>query len=106
MVDIRILHTKEEYDSFINQEKVVLKFSADWCSPCRVLGGIINKLDPEKLNGYKFGEVNVEDDFADDITRDLNIRNIPVCVYFNNGKEVKRTIGMLKAEDIYNNVIS
>lgn len=104
MVDIKILNTKEEYENFINEDKVIVKFSAEWCSPCKVLGNIINNLDPEQLNGYKFGEVNVDDDFADELTQSLNIRNIPVCVYFNNGKEVNRTIGIVKANDIYSNV--
>ncbi len=104
MVDIKILNTKEEYENFINEDKVIVKFSAEWCAPCKVLGNIINNLDTEQLNGYKFGEVNIDDDFADELTQSLNIRNIPVCVYFNNGKEVNRTIGVVKANDIYSNV--
>lgn len=106
MIEIKKINNLDEYNEFINEDKAIVKFSAEWCGPCKVLGNVISKLDNEQLNGYLFGEVNVDDDFAENITSNLNIRNIPVCVYFNNGKEVNRTVGIVKDTDIYTNVNS
>lgn len=101
MVNIRQIENLELYKSFKENEKVVLIFHADWCGPCRVLDGIITKLDDTKINDFVFGEINVDDDFAEEITKEFSIRNIPVTTILKNGKEVDRIVGIFKAEDIY-----
>jgi len=101
MVNIRQIENLESYKSFKENEKVVLIFHADWCGPCRVLDNIVTKLDITKVNDFMFGEINVDDDFAEEITKEFSIRNIPVTTILKNGKEVDRIVGIFKAEDIY-----
>lgn len=101
MVNIRQIENLESYNSFKENEKVVLIFHADWCGPCRVLDNIITNLDNTKVNNFLFGEINVDDDFAEEITKEFSIRNIPVTTILKNGKEVDRIVGIFKAEDIY-----
>lgn len=101
MINIRQIENIESYNSFKENEKVVLIFHADWCGPCRVLDNIITKLDITKVNDFMFGEINVDDDFAEEITKEFSIRNIPVTTILKNGKEVDRIVGIFKAEDIY-----
>ena len=101
MIQIKNIATKEDYEYFANGTSVV-KFSADWCGPCVVLARTIINLDEEKVNGIPFGEVNVDDEFADEITSKLNIRGIPVLIFFKNGEEVDRLVGAVPAQEIYN----
>jgi len=101
MINIRQIENIESYNSFKENEKVVLIFHADWCGPCRVLDNIVTKLDITKVNDFIFGEINVDDDFAEEITKEFSIRNIPVTTILKNGKEVDRIVGIFKAEDIY-----
>jgi len=102
MANLRNIASKEQYDEFI-KNNVAVKFSADWCSPCRLLGRNIISLDESKIN-ISFGEVNVDDDFADEITRELGIRNIPVTIFFKDGKEIKRLVGLKTIQDLYNEI--
>lgn len=104
MVDIKQLNSKEEYDNFISEGKHFIKFSAEWCGPCRVLEGVITKLDTNKLNGVTFGEINVDDDFADEITKSLSVRNIPTTILFENGVEKSRIVGMSQANEFYKKI--
>ena len=101
MINIRQIENIESYNSFKENEKVVLIFHANWCGPCRVLDGIVSKLDITKVNDFIFGEINVDDDFAEEITKTYSIRNIPVTVILKNGKEIERIVGIFKSEDIY-----
>lgn len=101
MINIRQIENIESYNSFKENEKVVLIFHADWCGPCKVLDNIVTKLDITKVNDFIFGEINVDDDFAEEITKEFSIRNIPVTTILKNGKEVDRIVGIFKAEDIY-----
>lgn len=101
MINIRQIENIESYNSFKENEKVVLIFHADWCGPCRVLDNIVTNLDITKVNDFMFGEINVDDDFAEEITKEFSIRNIPVTTILKKGKEVDRIVGIFKAEDIY-----
>lgn len=89
------IKTKEELDKFITNEGVrCVKFSADWCSPCRTLGSTINGLTLEETNGVEFAEIDV-DEADEDLVESYSIRNIPVMVYFKDGLVSDKTIGLL-----------
>ena len=102
MANLRNIATKEQYDEFI-RNNVGVKFSADWCGPCRLLSKNIINLDESKIN-ISFGEVNVDDEFADEITSALGIRSIPVTIFFKDGKEIKRLVGLKTVQELYNEI--
>lgn len=102
MANLRNITSKEQYDEFI-KNNVIVKFGAEWCSPCRLLEKNIVNLDETKFD-VSFGEVNVDDDFADEITSSLGIRNIPVTIFFKDGKEIKRLVGLKTVQDLYNEI--
>ena len=102
---IREINSRENYDEFLGMDKdalVVIKFGAAWCGPCRVLSGTLKSLDDNKINGALFGTVEIgEDDWSDGLASELGIRNIPVLIYYKNGVEIKRTVGLSTADAIY-----
>lgn len=72
----------------------IKKFSASWCSPCRVL-----KQNLEGFTRVPVEEIDVE--VNTDETTKHNIRNVPVLVYFDeNGNEVDRTVGLVTVQKI------
>lgn len=99
MVIIKKIESLEEYNSHVSKT-CVIKFSAQWCAPCKFLAETIKGLDTTVF----FGEVDVDDTFADDITSNLGIRGIPVLIFFKDGKEVSRTVGAVNADTIYKNL--
>lgn len=61
---------------------VVVKFTASWCAPCRVLTPIL--LEAEKDHPkVSFYEVDVEEE--PDLAEDYEVRSLPTTLIFKNG---------------------
>lgn len=73
----------------------VLKFSADWCNPCKALKKIIEDNDFEA----EFTEVNVDYDF--DLVTKYAVRGFPTLVAVDDeGNEIKRFVGLMSAQEL------
>lgn len=73
----------------------VLKFYAEWCGPCKVLG---QKLEAANLP-VPVTEIDVEDN--DDLVREYNIRNVPVTILLDDeGNAVKRWVGIFDINEL------
>ena len=93
---------KDNFEEVIkSNQKVVVDFNADWCGPCRMLRPIIEELADER-NDYMFASVNIDNDEL--LSLRYNISSIPCVVVFENGEEVKRSIG-LKPKDALNDFL-
>ena len=64
----------------------VLKFSATWCGPCKVLATTLKDAAEVK-------SIDVEQD--QETARKYNIRSVPTLVFLRNGKEVHRVSGSM-----------
>lgn len=77
----------------------ILKFSADWCMPCKVLN--------KKLEDFTDCEVVKYD--VDDVDEELlekyRIRNIPVTILLDeNEEEIQRWVGVFDVNEISNKI--
>ena len=105
MISVRELKNVDDFHAFKElqgDEIHVVKFSAPWCGPCRVLGETIKNLDKEKIGTALFAEINIDTDETEEVGFECKIRGVPVLIYYKNGEEVKRTMGAVSADDIYN----
>lgn len=95
-----------EFNEVINSDNLtVVKFSADWCGPCRTLAGIMDDVTPDYQN-VNFIEIDVEGDGMDEIVSNYSIRNIPVLAFIKNGKLLNKNIGLVdkvKITELINN---
>lgn len=97
--------TKSEMTNFIDNntsELVVVKFSAPWCNPCKVLAETIEDIVPNFPN-VAFGEIDV-DECEEELAADYNIRNVPVLLFFKDGLQLDRTVGLLGREQLVNKI--
>jgi len=67
----------------------VLKFSASWCGPCRVLANTLK--DVEGIT-----PIDIEKD--QETARKYGIRSVPTMVFLKNGEEVHRISGSMPLE--------
>lgn len=74
----------------------VLKFSATWCGPCRVLA--------HTLEGVE-GITNIDIDKDMETARKYNIRSVPALVFVEDGKEIGRSLGAISL-DRYNQILA
>ena len=95
-----------EFNEVINSDNLtVVKFSADWCGPCRTLAGIMDDVTPDYQN-VNFIEIDVEGDGMDEIVSNYSIRNIPVLTFIKNGKLLNKNVGLVdkvKITELINN---
>lgn len=90
------------YYEKIKEDKLTLvKYSANWCGPCKVLSPIIDGV----LQNYpdvNAGEVNI--DVHSDLAIKDGIRGVPTIVFYKNGEVVDKVVGLQQAQ-IYTNKI-
>ena len=73
----------------------VLKFSASWCGPCKVLA--------QTLAGVE-GITNIDIDKDMETARKYGIRSVPTMVFLKDGKEVHRQSGNMPLS-MYNQIL-
>jgi len=70
----------------------LVDFYSDHCPPCRRLGPVIEKLAEKYKGRAVVCKVNV--DTATELAMPYGISAIPAVLFFENGKEVNRLIGL------------
>lgn len=83
--------------------KKVIKFSADWCGPCRTYAP---KFDAAKAlaTDWVFESVNV--DTESELASKYQIRSIPATIIEINGKMVERLSGDIPTTELVNKLKS
>lgn len=87
---------KEEDFNEIIKNKVLVDFYADWCGPCKMLAMEIEKVASE----IDIDIVKVNVDEEEDIARKYGVMSIPTLILFENGQELKKTIGFMPKDKI------
>ncbi len=77
---------------------VVVDFWASWCSPCRMLAPILEKIAEEYKEKFKVTKLNVDEN--QNTTTQFGIMNIPTLIFFKNGKESERVVGVTTKNEL------
>lgn len=82
----------------------VIKFSADWCKPCKTLAPIYNEVKSElRDKPIEFLEIDVDQD-NDDLVTKYNIRNVPTILILRDGSIVDRIVGTPDKTKLLNSI--
>ena len=71
-----------------------IKFSAEWCGPCRAIKPIVERLSSEpKYSSIEFKEINIDED-DDDLSGKYSVRNVPTMLMVDDeGNAIERIVG-------------
>lgn len=87
----------EDFDSLVKEGVHVIDFYADWCGPCKILSPIVDEVAEEN---EKIKVVKINIDQEENLAVEYQILSIPTLVVIKNGKEVKRSVGVVDKEEI------
>jgi thioredoxin 1 len=71
---------------------VLIDFWAPWCMPCKMLAPTVEKLTEEFKGKVIVSKCNVDESPA--LATDLSVLNIPTLLFFKNGEEAARLVGV------------
>ena len=71
---------------------VLVDFWAEWCTPCRLIGPMVEKLSEEYGDKIKVGRLNVDE--APNTSSTFRIEAIPTLLIFKNGEVVNKIVGL------------
>ncbi len=85
-------------DIIANNEKVVVKYYADWCGNCRLFAPKFKRIsDNEQYAGITFLDVNAE--HSPEARKMAGVTNLPYFAIFRNG-ELQEGIAASKEEAV------
>ena len=82
----------------LNNKKVLVDFYANWCGPCKMLRPILEKVAEEK--DKKIISINIDEN--ETLAEKYNVSSIPCLILFENGNEIRRSIGLISEDEVIN----
>ena len=82
----------DNFNQVISKGKVMVDFWAPWCMPCQSLLPVLDELSGELEGKAVVAKVNVDENKP--IAREYGVMSIPTVVFFVDGVEKERLVGV------------
>ena len=77
--------------------KILADFNANWCGPCKMLKPILEEISASN-DSVEIVSINIDE--SEELAEKYNIFSIPCLILFENGKEIKRNVGLASKSEI------
>lgn len=82
---------ESNFEEVVGGGKVLVDFWAAWCGPCRMLSPVVDEVAEE--TDFTVAKFNVDE--GQTIAVKYNVNVIPTLIVFENGREAKRSVGVI-----------
>lgn len=90
--------SKELEEKIKNGEKVIVELYGVWCSPCKIMKPIFEKVALENTTDVQMYTMDVDQNR--DVAVKLGVRSVPTIKVINGGDVVTTKVGVLKEDEI------
>lgn len=88
-----LLLTKDNRQAFLQQKTYILKFSATWCGPCKLLKPVFEKVSQSVA--LPCATVDIDNSDTKDLVQQYNVKSVPTIIKIDGNREIKRIGGFL-----------
>ena len=92
--------TLENFEQEIKNERkpIILDVYASWCGPCQQMMPIVDELEKELGDTYKFAKLNVDE--ARDISIRYGVISVPTFLFMHHGEVKGKETGYMSKETL------
>jgi thioredoxin 1 len=80
----------------------VVDFGAEWCSPCRAMIPILEKVATQYADRVRFYSVDI--DQAPSLSARNGVMSVPTMLLFMDGRAVSRIVGTITERELKNRI--
>jgi len=90
-----IVLNDQNFEKEIQESKipVLVDFWAEWCTPCQLIGPMVERIAEQYGDKIKVGRLNVDE--SPNTSSVFGIEAIPTLLVFNEGKLVDKIVGLV-----------
>lgn len=89
---------KNKFQASLKDKVVLADFGAPWCAPCKAIEPCIKAMIQQYEGKALIIEINIDEQGA--LATDYSVQSIPTLIIFDDGREVKRLVGLQSVETI------
>lgn len=99
LVRIYNFYYMESFTDLISSPTPVLvDFFATWCTPCKIMTPILQKV--KEIQGDSIRIIKVDIDKNRSVAAHYSVQSVPTFMIFKNGKQLWRQSGVINAEEL------
>jgi thioredoxin 1 len=84
-------------------EPVLIDFWAEWCTPCKMIGPLVDQIADEYKGKVRVGKLDA--DANPDVLMRYNVMGIPTLMLFKGGEAVERITGYQPKDKITSKLV-
>ena len=86
MIDVTIATYEQDIIEASMTIPVLVDFWAPWCSPCKMLAPVLEKLDAEYAGRFVLAKINIDE--SPQLAAMFGVRSVPTCILVKQGQAV------------------
>lgn len=95
--NVKSIESEDEFREILKEAIVIVKFTADWCKPCKAVQPEVQALAQKYKKTASFCTVDVDE--LDEISQEFNVAMMPTFLVFRGGKLTDQMSGIDLLED-------